>query len=50
MMVKTVLLNGRERTPMLSYRQMGLSEKEIDDGVAYVRSFENQKTNEPPPT
>ena len=46
MMIKTVLMNGREGTPMLSYLKLGLSEKDIDDVVAYVRSFENQKHNQ----
>ena len=43
MMIKTVLMNGREGTPMPSFLKQGLSEKDIDDIVAYVRSFENQK-------
>lgn len=49
MLIKTVLMNGREGTPMLSFLKQGLSEKDIDDIVAYVRSFENQKpVNEEP--
>lgn len=48
MMIKTVLMNGREGTPMLSYLKQGLSEKDIDDVVTYVRSFENQKSTEQP--
>ena len=43
MMIKTVLMNGREGTPMLSYLKQGLSEKDIDDIVSYVRSFEMQQ-------
>ncbi|MDH5600087.1 MAG: c-type cytochrome [Gammaproteobacteria bacterium] len=43
MMIKTVLMNGREGTPMLSYLKQGLSEQDIDDVVTYVRSFENQE-------
>lgn len=39
-MIKTVLMNGREGTPMLSFLKQGLSEKDIDDVVTYVRSFE----------
>ncbi len=50
LMIKTVLMNGREGTPMLSYLKLGLSEKDIDDVVSYVRSFENNivatKSNE----
>lgn len=44
MMIKTVLMNGREGTPMLSFLKQGLSEKDIDDVVSYVRSFEKQQT------
>lgn len=40
LMIKTVLMNGREGTPMLSFLKQGLSEKDIDDVVSYVRSFE----------
>lgn len=50
LMIKTVLMNGREGTPMLSYLKLGLSEKDIDDVVSYVRSFEKNaastKSNE----
>lgn len=42
LMIKTVLMNGREGTPMLSYLKQGLSEKDIDDVVSFVRSFEKQ--------
>lgn len=42
LMIKTVLMNGREGTPMLSYLKLGLSEQDIDDVVSYVRSFEKQ--------
>lgn len=48
MMIKTVLMNGREGTPMLSYLKQGLSEKDIDDVVTYVRSFEKQPAAVPP--
>lgn len=41
MMIKTVLMNGREGTPMLSFLKQGLSEEDINDVVSYVRSFEN---------
>ena len=40
LMIKTVLMNGREGTPMLSFLKQGLSEKDINDVVSYVRSFE----------
>ncbi|MCW8901254.1 MAG: c-type cytochrome [Gammaproteobacteria bacterium] len=48
MMIKTVLMNGREGTPMPSFLKQGLSEKDIDDVVTYVRSFEKQMTKEEP--
>lgn len=38
-MIKGVLINGREGTPMVSFLKRGLTEKDIDDVVAYVRSF-----------
>ena len=44
LMIKTVLMNGREGTPMLSFLKQGLSEKDIDDVVTYVRSFEKKAT------
>lgn len=55
-MIKTTLLHGREGTPMLSFIKQGLSESDVDDVVAYVRSFAQQlqsslptdTTNEPP--
>lgn len=44
-MIKQTLLHGRDGTPMVSFTKKGLSEKDIDDIVAYVRSFQDQ----PPP-
>ena len=38
--IKTTLLRGREGTPMLSFLKQGLKERDIDDIVAYVRTFE----------
>ena len=40
-MIKATLMKGREGTPMVSFLKQGLSEKDIDDLVAFVRSFEN---------
>ncbi|MFK5915277.1 MAG: c-type cytochrome [Woeseiaceae bacterium] len=40
LMIKTVLMNGRDGTPMLSFLKHGLTEKDINDVVSYVRSFE----------
>ncbi len=39
-MVKQTLMKGREGTPMASFLDQGLSEQDIDDVVAYIRSFE----------
>lgn len=38
--IKAALMNGREGTPMVSFLKQGLSEKDINDVVVYVRSFE----------
>lgn len=38
-MIKATLMNGRPGTPMVSFLQKGLSEQDIDDVVAYVRSL-----------
>ncbi|WP_303907752.1 c-type cytochrome [Thiohalomonas denitrificans] len=39
-MIRTTLLQGRDGTPMESFLKQGLSEQDINDVVAYVRSFE----------
>lgn len=39
-MIKATLIHGREGTPMVSFLKKGLSERDIDDVVSYVRSFE----------
>ena len=44
LMIKTVLMNGREGTPMLSFLKQGMTEKDINDVVTYVRSFEKKET------
>lgn len=44
-MIKATLMNGRDGTPMVSFLKQGLKEKDIDDIVSYVRSFQRQ----PPP-
>lgn len=41
-MIKTTLMRGRDGTPMRSFLQQGLRERDINDIVAYVRSFERQ--------
>ena len=45
LMIKTVLMNGREGTPMVSFLKHGLSEKDIDDVVSYIRSFEKEPSS-----
>jgi cytochrome c oxidase cbb3-type subunit 3 len=39
-MIKRTLMEGRKDTPMVSFLQQGLTEGDIEDVVAYVRSFE----------
>ena len=39
-MIKQTLMKGREGTPMVSFLTMGLKERDINDIVAFVRSFE----------
>jgi cytochrome c oxidase cbb3-type subunit 3 len=41
-MIKATLMKGREGTPMTSFLKQGLSEQDIDDVVAYVRSFQDK--------
>ena len=43
MMIKNTLIHGREGTPMVSMLASGLKEKDTNDIVAYVRSFQDQK-------
>lgn len=42
-MIKQTLIKGRAGTPMVSFIKQGLKEKDINDLVAYVRSFEKTK-------
>lgn len=39
-MIKATLMEGREGTPMISFLKQGLSEKDINNLVAYIRNFE----------
>jgi cytochrome c oxidase cbb3-type subunit III len=41
-MIKATIMRGRQDTPMPNFLNWGLSEKDIDDIVAFVRSFENR--------
>ena len=43
-MIKATLIKGRQGTPMVSFYQHGLKEKDINDITRYVRSFEQQPT------
>jgi cytochrome c oxidase cbb3-type subunit 3 len=45
-MIKATLMKGREGTPMVSFLKRGLKEKDINDIVSYVRSFEKQPLSE----
>jgi len=38
--IKETLMNGRAGTPMMSYKAHGLSEKDINNLVNYIRDFE----------
>jgi len=40
-LIKKTLIEGRKGTPMLSAVERGLTEKDVDDVVAFVRSFED---------
>lgn len=46
-LIKAAVMNGREGTPMPSFRKQGLSIQQIDDIVSYVRSFEQQPDPNP---
>lgn len=48
-MIKATLMEGREGTPMVSFLKQGLSETDINDIVAYVRSFEEHPKQWQPP-
>lgn len=45
-MIRQTLQQGREGTPMGSFLVQGLTERDIDDVVSYVRSFEQQDQRE----
>ena len=40
--IKATLVHGRQGTPMRSFTEQGLKEKDIDDIVAFVRAFERR--------
>ncbi len=43
-MIKEALAKGREGTPMPSFRELGLSEADLDDMVSFIRSLEQTTT------
>ncbi|MDX5152113.1 MAG: c-type cytochrome, partial [Acidiferrobacterales bacterium] len=43
-MIKATLVNGRKGTPMISFLDQGMNEQDINDIVAYIRSFESTAT------
>lgn len=40
-LIKNTLIQGREGTPMVSFLEQGLKEKDINDVVVYVRHFQS---------
>ncbi len=40
-MIQATLQQGREGTPMVSFLKQGMSNQDINDVVAYIRSYEN---------
>jgi len=42
-LIKTALMKGRANTPMSSFLKQGLTEQDINDIVAYVRSFADKQ-------
>lgn len=41
-MIKATLVKGRDGTPMLAASKLGLNDRDVNDIVAYVRSFESK--------
>lgn len=46
-LIKTVLVRGRRGTPMRSFLEQGLTERDVDDVVAHVRSFQTKHAPQP---
>ncbi len=46
-MIKKIIMTGRESTPMLPAKSMGLKEVDVDNVVSYLRSLENNTVNNP---
>lgn len=47
--IKATLMQGRAGTPMVSFLKQGLNERDIDDLVSFVRSFETPAESAPAP-
>lgn len=47
-MLRHTLENGRAGTPMRSFLEQGLSERDLDDLVSYLRSFDGHPVEEKP--
>lgn len=46
-LIKDVISNGREGTPMISYKKKGLDDQQINDIVSYIRGFEEEFKGKP---
>ncbi len=44
-MIRDILINGRESTPMISFLDKGLTRSDINDLVAYIRSLEKERVD-----
>ncbi len=49
-MIKSTLMNGRPGTPMVSFRTHGMSEQDINDVVAFVRTLNHPVAAPPTPS
>lgn len=45
--IKNTLIKGREGTPMVAFKPRGLTDRDLDDIVAFVRSLEKQTPAKP---
>ncbi len=45
-MIKHTLINGREGTPMNSFSRQGMSDSQVNDIVAYIRSLQHTTTDQ----
>jgi len=47
--IKGVILDGRDGTAMLPFRDSGMSDSDVNDIVAFIRNFENEQRDVAPP-